>query len=380
MSLDLSLTESEEILNSTVQNFLQREVPKETLQSLLDSDTGYTEEIWKKAVDMGWLGILIPEEYGGTGYPFTTAGVLFEALGSAPLPGPYFSSGVLGSLILMESGNEEQKKSLLPDVANGKIVLAPAITEDDYRWTAGAINTLAEEKNGDYVLNGLKLFTPDAQAASHFIVVARTGSGDGEGGGISLFLVERESDGVTIRRLPGFLAGRSFEVKLDSVAVPRSNLLGEVNGGWPALERAISQSIPVLCAYQVGGCQAAFDMTLDYSRVRIQFGQPVGRFQRVQDMIIEMANHTDAARLTTYEALWKLDSGKPDSECVHLAKAVTSEAYWQVCTLGHRAISGISYSSEHPLSFHTRTSRFLYNYLGEPDFHRQQLAGILVNG
>jgi alkylation response protein AidB-like acyl-CoA dehydrogenase len=378
MSLDLGLNESEEILQSAALNFLQREVPKDTLQSFLDSDTGYNADVWKKVVEMGWMGILIPEEYGGTAYPLTTAGVLFEALGTAPLPGPYFSSGILGSLIVLEAGSEDQKKSILPEVAEGKIVLTLASTEADYGWTPEGIKTAAKEKNGDFIINGLKLFIFDAQSATHFIVAAHTGNGDDPGKAVSLFLVESNTKGISIRRLPGYFAGRAFEVRFDSVTVPKSNLLGVLDAGWDALSKAVAKSIPVLCAYKVGGCQAVFNIALEYSRVRVQFGQPIGRFQRVQDMIIEMVNHADAARWTTYEALWKLDAQKPAAESIHLAKAVASEAYWQTCTLGHRAISGISYSMEHPLAFHTRTSRCLYNYLGEPAFHKQKLARMIT--
>jgi len=178
--------------------------------------------------------------------------------------------------------------------------------------------------------------------------------------------------------MPGYLAGRVFEVKFDAVQAPAAALLGEKDGAWPPLQEAIEKAAPVLCAYKAGGCQAVFRMALEYSRVRVQFGQPIGRFQRVQDMIIEMVNHSEAARWTTYEALWKLDTNQPAAESVHLAKAVASEAYWQICSLGHRAISGISYSREHPLSLHTRTSRQLYNFLGEPALHRQKLAAMLV--
>ena len=119
-------------------------------------------------------------------------------------------------------------------------------------------------------------------------------------------------------------------------------------------------------------------MAIEYSRARVQFGQPIGRFQRVQDMIIEMVNHADAARWTTYEALWKLDTNRPAAESVHLAKVISSEAYWEVCTLAHRVFSGVSYSKEHPVSFHTRASRALYHYLGDPAYHRQRLAKVLV--
>lgn len=377
MALDLALTESEEMSRKTALDFMRRDAPKEVVQALQESDTGYTEELWQKAVEMGWLGIIIPERYGGTGNSLATAGVLFEALGTGPLPGPYFSSGILGSLIVLEAGTEEQNQRLLPAIAQGKEILTLAVTEPEYSWEPGAVQTTATSRNRDFVLNGLKLFVLDAQAASHFIVVARTGKGADSAEGISLFLVDSKSDGVSVRRLPGFLT-RSFEVKLDSVKVPRSAMLGDKDGGWHILKRCIHKSIPVLCAYKVGGCQAVFEMTLEYSRTRMQFGQTIGRFQRVQDMIIEMVNHVDAARWTTYEALWKLGTAKKTAEGIHLAKAVSSEAYWQVCTLAHRVFSGISYSREHPVSFHTRASRYLYSYLGEPSYHRQQIAQLLT--
>ena len=376
MNLDIRLTESEEILKTAAINFMKRDISKETLMALHDSDTGFNEDIWKKVIDMGWLGIVIPEEFGGTGYPLTTAGVLFEALGTGPLPGPYFSSGILGSLIVQEAGTDEQKKEILPQVADGSMVLALAMTEAEYGWNSGSIKIRTEEKNGDFVLNGVKLFVQDALSATHFIVPLRTGD---DKDFISLFLVDKKAVGVSIRKLPGYLIGRNFEVKFDKVKLPPSALLGKKDTGWIPLVRGIQSSIPVLCAYKVGGCQAVFDIAVDYSRVRIQFGQTIGRFQRVQDMIIEIVNQVDAARWTTYEALWKLDAQGLVPKSVHLAKAVASEAYFQSCNMAHRAISGISYSMEHPLALHTRASRYLYNFLGEPAYHKQQLAKILLS-
>jgi len=378
MSLDLSLTESEEMLKKTGLDFMRRDAPKEVVQALQETDTGYTEELWRKAVEMGWLGIIIPEQYGGTGNSLTSAGVLFEALGTGPLPGPYFSSGILASSIILEAGTEEQKRSILPAIADGQQILTLALTEPAYSWEPGAVQTTATSKNGDFVLDGLKLFTIDAQAATHFVVVARTTKGGDAANGISLFLVDSKSEGVSVRRLPGFLAGRTFEVKLDSVKVPHSTLLGVKDEGWQALRRGIDKSIPVLCAYKVGGCQTLVEMALEYSRTRVQFGMPIGRFQRVQDMIIEMVDYSDAARWTTYECLWKIDTQRPAAESVHLAKAVSSEAYWEVCTLAHRVFSGISYSKEHPVSFHTRASRSLFSNLGDPSYHRQQIAQLLM--
>jgi alkylation response protein AidB-like acyl-CoA dehydrogenase len=378
MKLDLGLTESEEMLKKAVLDFMRRDAPRDVIKALQDTDIGCNEELWRKIAKLGWLGIIIPEQYGGTGNSLTSAGVLYEALGTGPLPGPHFSSGILGSSVILAAGTEEQKQSLLPKVAQGEIVLTLALTESEYGWEPGAIQTTAASLNGDFVINGVKLFTFDAQAATHFIVVARTGRSAAPSRRLSLFVVDSQAPGVSVHRLPGFLAGRVFEVRLDSVKVPGTALLGEKNKGWPAVKEAMLRAAPVLCAYKVGGCQTVCELALEYSRTRVQFGMPIGRFQRVQDMIIEMVTHADAARWTTYEALWKLDTQRPAAESVHTAKAVASEAYWEICTLAHRVFSGVSYSREHPASFHTRASRALYHYLGDPAYHRQQLGRLLV--
>jgi len=374
MSLDLNLTESEEMLKKTAVDFIKRDAGKSVIQKLQDTDTGTTEELWQKVLNMGWLGIIIPEKYGGTNNSLTSAGVLFEALGGGPLPGPYFSSAILGSLILLEAGNDIQKERFLPAISKGEEVVTLALTEPGYSWEPQAVQSTAREDKGDFVLSGLKLFVNDAKASTYYIVPAKTADVTDPTKRITLFIVPSKSKGVTVRKLPGFFAGRNFEVKFDSVRVSSLDMLGEKNNGWQPLQQAIEKAIPVLCAYKVGGCQAVVDMALEYSRTRVQFGQTIGRFQRVQDMIIEMIDHADAARWATYEALWKIDTNRPAAESVHLAKVVASEAYWEVCTLAHRVFSGISYSKEHPVSFHTRASRALYHYLGDPAFHRQQLA------
>jgi len=159
--------------------------------------------------------------------------------------------------------------------------------------------------------------------------------------------------------------------------VPAENLLGAENSGWAALERALEKAIPILCAYQVGGCQAVFEMSVAYSQTRVQFGVPIGRFQRVQDHIIRLVNHLDSARWTTYEALWKLDSGRPAAASVHMAKAVTSEAYLEACNAAHEVHAGIGSAQEYGLVKHTQMSRTLFHALGDPRWHRRRMADAL---
>ncbi len=340
---------------------------------------------------LSWAGwaCLIPARYGGSEGTFTDAAVLFEELGRGPMPGPFFQSGVLGALTLVEGGSEAQKQAILPRVAEGRDILTLPITEPDNSWGPQGIRLTPERASaGGYVLNGVKLYAPDALAATHFIVPVRTspstGSGDapstgsGRGDGISLLIVDAKATGVSVRNLPGFISWQA-EVRFDNVQVPPEALLGnEENDGWQILERAMEKALPILCAFAVGGCQAIYEMSVAYSQTRVQFGQPIGRFQRVQDHIIRLVNHLDAARWTTYEALWKLDAGHPAAASVHMAKAVAGESYLQACNDAHEVHAGIGSAHEYGLVQHTQMSRTLFHYLGDPKWHKRRMADALA--
>lgn len=372
--MDLSLTETQRMLKQSARDFMEREAPKEAIVALQRSEAGYRPEVWQTAADLGWLGMLVPQQYGGSANSLTDAAVLFEELGRGPLPGPFFSSGVLGALTVAAAGTEAQRRRILPAVAQGRQVLTVAVTEPGSSWGPQGVRLAPQRRNGGYVLTGTKLFVGDAVAATHLIVAVRTGAGAGD---LSLLLVDREAPGMSVRNLPGFI-GWQAEVTFDGVEVPEAGLLGErLNDGWAALERALEQALPVLCAYQVGGCQAVFEMSVRYSQTRVQFGTPIGRFQRVQDHIIRLVNHLDAARWATYEVLWKLDTGRPAAAGVHLAKAVASEAYLEACNAAHEVHAGIGSAQEYGLVPHTQMSRTLFHYLGDPKWHKRRMADAL---
>lgn len=371
--MDLSLTEAQRLLQRTARDFLERQAPKESIVGLLRSDTGLPEGLWQKAAGLGWLGMLVPPEYGGSGSSLTDAAVLFEELGRGPLPGPFFQSGVLGALLLLEAASAAQRQALLPALAAGREVLTVALLEPNASFGPQGVRLRPQQRDGAYVLDGVKLFVPDALAATRLVVAVRTGEDERH---LTLLLVPREAAGLSVRNLPGFL-GWQAEVSFQGVTVPASDRLGAEGEGWSALERALEKALPVLCAYAVGGCQAVLEMSVAYSRSRQQFGVPIGRFQRVQDHIIRLVNHLDAARWTTYEALWKLDSGRPAAASVHLAKAVASEAYLEVCNAAHEVHAGIGSLTEYGLVPHTRMSRTLYGYLGDPRWHKRRMADAL---
>ena len=371
--MDLALTSEQEMLKSAVSRFVQQEYPKEALLEIAASGRPVPSEPWRKLAGTGWLGIVVPQEYQGEGGSLTDAGVLFEELGKGPVPGPHLSSAVLSVFTILAGGTGEQKREWLPLLATGERILVPAVTEADYGWDPEDIHLVAHTDEDGFRLSGTKLYVFDAASATHLLCAVRSV----EGSDVGLVTVPAHAPGVKVRSLPGF-AWNLAEVELEDVAVERSGLLGsDFVGGWDALQQGISRTIPVLGAYQVGACQAVYEMSVDYSRKRVQFGQPIGRFQRVQDHIINLVNQLDAARWTTYESLWKLDTGQPAASSVHLAKAVGSDAYYQACNFAHEVHAGVGSMTEYGLTLHTNASRTLYHYLGDPRYHRRLLAAAL---
>ena len=372
--MDLSLNEHQRMLAQSVRSFMERRAPRSKIVALQRSELGYEPETWKTIAELGWLGLLIPERYGGGGASLTDAAVLYQEFGRGPLPGPFFSSSVLSALVLLEAGTEEQRRHFLPAIARGEQIFAVAITEPARSWGPQGIAMTAERHGGRYRLNGVKLYVSDSVAATHLIVAVRTGPAPDA---TSLLVVDKNNKGVSARLLPGFI-GWQAEVTLDNVEIPVEGLLAaRENEGWAALTHAMQRALPLLCAYQVGSSQAIFEMSVEYSQTRVQFGVPIGRFQRVQDHIIRLVNHLDAARWTTWEAIWKLDTGRPAAASVHLAKAVTAEAHIEACNAAHEVHAGIGSSLEYGLVPHTQLSRTLFNYLGDPKWHKRQMSAAL---
>ena len=371
--MDLSLTAEQEMLKAAVNRFVQQEYPKETLLELADSGQPAPSEPWLKLAATGWLGIVIPQEYGGEGGSLTDAAVLFEELGRGPVPGPHLTSAVLGAFTVLEGGTDEQKREWLPRLATGERTLVPAVTEAGYSWLEEDVGLVAQRDGSGFRLDGTKVYVFNGTSASHLLCAARSQDDNHVG----LVMVPADAPGVSVRSLAGF-AWNLSEVKLENVAVEQSQVLGlSFAGGWDALERAIARSIPIFCAYQVGACQAVYEMSVDYSCSRVQFSVPIGRFQRVQDHIINLVNKLDAARWTTYETLWKMDAGRPATDAIHLAKAVGSDAYHEACNYAHEVHAGAGSMTEYGLTLHTAASRTLYHYLGDPKFHRRRLADAL---
>ncbi len=369
--MDLKLNDDQNMMKKVAAEFLKAEAPSYAITEWYQKKNTFKPEIYKKAAGVGWLGMIVPEEFGGGGASWTDCAVVFEELGRGPLPGPFFTSGVLSAQLILVGGSDQQKKTWLPKICDGSAVVIPAISDDQMQFGPRSVQTRASKTAHGYTLKGTKRFVHDGEAASHFICAART-----ESGGVLLALVDRNAPGVSVTPVFGFMVGAA-EVGFDNVAVDGDALIGAVDSGWQTIDVALGQVLPILCAYKVGACQEIFEMTNEYTRTRVVFGQPIGRFQRVQDHCVDISIHLDGARWTTYETLWKIDSGIEARASVHQAKAVASEAYYQSCNFSHMVFAGAGTDYKHPLMAHSVLAHSLYQYLGTPLYHKRAMVDAL---
>jgi alkylation response protein AidB-like acyl-CoA dehydrogenase len=238
--MDLSLNEHQRMLAHSARTFMRRRMPKAAIVALQKSETGYEPQTWSTIAELGWLGLLIPSQYGGGGASLTDAAALYEEFGRGPLPGPFFSSGVLSALTVLEAGDAEQRRRILPEIASGRQIFTVAITEPHHSWGPQGVTIEARRRGDRFTLDGVKLFVSDAVAASHLIVAVRTGSNPEA---ISLLLVDKRTKGVSARNLPGLLSWQG-EVTFDGVEVESGALLGGCEDtGWTALMRAMERGL-----------------------------------------------------------------------------------------------------------------------------------------
>jgi alkylation response protein AidB-like acyl-CoA dehydrogenase len=292
--MDLSLTETQEEFKKVAEDFVKAEVPAHQMTQWYKNKQTFRPELVKKAAEIGWLGMMLPEQYGGAGVSAMDCAVVFEALGHGPVPGPLFTSGVLSAQMIFEACTEEQRKALLPKICDGSSIVVPAITDKAAYWGPEAVETRLAKTPAGYIMNGVKRFVFDAEAATSFLCAART-----EEGKVVFLLVDAKSAGVSIKPHIGFFVSVA-EVRFDQVAVSPANFLGSSGASWSTLEAALEKSLPILSAYQVGATQEVFDITCEYTRTRVVFGQPIGRFQRVQDHCVDISINLDMARWATY--------------------------------------------------------------------------------
>jgi len=372
--MNLAFSEEQEMLKTSARDFLTDKLPKAMVKEIEASESGYSPQLWQEMAGLGWMGLPFPEKYGGAGMSFLDLAVLLEEMGRACLPGPFFSTVVLGGLPILDAGNEEQKQEYLPKIANGEIIFTLALTEASAKYDAAAIAVKAAADGDEYTLNGTKLFVPDANIADYMLVVARTNEQAKPEDGISIFIVDTKSPGISITVLKTIANDKLCEVVFNQVKVPKKNILGQLNQGWSKVRKIIQRAAVAKCCEMVGGMQQVLEMTVNYAKERKQFGRPIGSFQIIQHYCADMLTDVEGARLSTYHAAWMVSEGLPCTEQIAIAKAWAGEASQRIIALAHQIHGAIGVTIDHDLHYYTRRAKAAESTFGDADFHREIVA------
>ncbi|MFO8101558.1 MAG: acyl-CoA dehydrogenase family protein [Dehalococcoidia bacterium] len=374
--MNLDFTEDEELIRSISRDFLEKEYPRELVRELEEDPGGYSPQVWQKMAQLGWMGLLLPEEYGGIDGNFMQLVILMEEMGRACMDGPFFYTTLCARAIL-DAGTEEQRNRFLSSIAEGKMIVSLALTEPIPRFDAEGITTSAEPEGEEFVINGTKLFVQDAQVADYLLCTTLTDPTAEDGKGITLFLVDAQSSGIRITPLDTMAHEHANEVILENVQVPKENMLGEINQGWPIMENLLRQAIVAKCAQMNGGADWVVAESVAYSKERVQYGKPIGAYQVIQHYLADMWTDAGLGKRMTYYAAWKIDQGIPCERETSMLKAFISEAYNHTSRMGIQIHGALGTARDHDMGLYYQRARQAWPLFGDPDFHREKIARLM---
>ena len=374
MAINFDFNEGQALLQTSVREFLERECPEALVRESEESDLGYSPQLWQKLADVGFLGLGIPEPYGGAGSTFFDLGLFFEEAGRVLMPGPQLATLAIVAQAIAGNGTEEQKQRYLPGIASGQVLFAFALNERDGESRPQGVETTAERDGDGYVIDGTKMFIKDTAAATHLLVTARTDQSASPEGGLTNFIVDATLPGIDIRRYRMLSGDLLAEVRFDHVRVPAAELLGEPGRGWDELQPAIDRGKACLSAQMAGASDALMWKTVDYMNQRVTFGRPISSYQALQHRMATVAQLVYGARHLAYNVLWKLSEGIACSDEVAMAKFFASDAYRQTTNESHQFHGAYGYSLEYSVQLYWRRMRLDEVILGDSLMEREAAA------
>ncbi len=362
--MDLGLSEEQELLKNSAREFLEKECPEEHVRAMEEDEKGYSPDLWKKMADLGWHGLMIPEEHGGAGFSFLDLCVLIEEFGRALVPGPFIpNQACVASLML--AGSAAQQAKYLPKIADGTQIHTYAITEPSGRWDREGITMKA---TADNKLSGTKLFVPDANVADYLHVLAWAPDGS-----LKSYVVARTAPGVSVTVLKTIASDKQAEVVLDNAQAEEVISMDEAIAG-----RLRNMATAMECAYLVGLAQKDFEISVNYAKERVQFGRPIGSFQAIQHKAADMVTDVDGMRFIMYKAAWATSENEDSQDMdVAMAKAWCSDASRRVVAHGQQIHGGIGFTKDYVIQLFFRRQKRAELFWGDADFHRERVAQML---
>ena len=370
------LSEEHVMLKDMAAGFFKEKAPVSLHRQLRDEDNieRFSRELWNEMVDMGWASIHVPEAFGGLEFGYRGVGIVMEEAGRSLAASPLLATVAMGASALVLGGSQQQKETLLPAVVSGELLLTLAIDEGPHHHPE-RIALAATADGDDYVLNGSKQFVPDASVAGKFIVAARTAGDAGSLAGISLLLVDADTDGVQISPRDMVDNRNTGLVTFENARVPAANLLGEVDRGGDLLEQILDRGRVALAAEMLGSMQQAFEDILEYLKERKQFGQAIGGFQALQHRAAKMFSDIELCKSVVAEAFTAIDEGRGDiAEMASLAKAMVNDAYHNISCEGIQMHGGVGMTDEYNIGFYLKRARVAEQSLGSSHYHRARFA------
>ena len=374
--MEFAFSQDQDELRRAARRFLEVASSEERVRAAMETEQGYDSATWEQlSEELAWTALTIPEEYGGLGMSYLDLHPLMEEMGRALLCSPFFSTICLGANALLLGGNGVQKERHLPGIAAGETTATLAYAEKNGQLDAAGIEATCSRTAAGYILRGTKSYVLDGHTADLLIVAARTENSEGAEG-VSLFLVPGDADGVKRTWLPTMDQTRRLaSVELNDVLVPPDALVGEEGRGWALCERTLDLARIALAAEQVGAAEMCLDMSVEYAKVRKQFGRPIGSFQAIKHKCADMLMMIESARSAAFYASALAGQGEPDlEEAASGAKAFCSDTLFQCAAENIQIHGGIGFTWEHAAHMYFKRAKAAEVLFGAPSFHRERVA------
>jgi alkylation response protein AidB-like acyl-CoA dehydrogenase len=354
--MDLDFTPEQQVLREMVRGVVQEHAPLEVVRKMEDDPKGYPPALWKQLAEVGVLGVLVPEEYGGAAQTLLEAAIVYEELGRGLAPSPHLPSSVVGGGLLQAAGSEAQRREWLPKLCDGSALLTPAWLEPERGFGPIGVQLAAARDGAGYRLSGTKWHVPFASAATRLVVLARTGPRERD---VDLFLVDPGAEGVSLAQQRTIGSDTQYRVDLSGVRVAESARIGAPGSGWASFERVMHDAIVLVAAQAMGGAERALEITVEYAKVRKQFDKPLAAFQAISHYLADGATLVDGGKTLVYEAAWARSAGRDVSRLAPMAKLFACQTFRDVTAMCQQVWGGVGFTVEYDIQLYFRRAKQL---------------------